>query len=113
VSRYGGEEFVIAFPGLSVEAAARALGRMREQLVLALSAGTVPPFTASFGVAHATDGDTRGRLAGAVGADMPCTSPVATVRSSPSRANVCPKDLRSPDTSMAFCMIFTLADDAE
>jgi GGDEF domain-containing protein len=35
VSRYGGEEFVIAFPGLSVEVAAR-----------------------SFGVAHATDGDT-------------------------------------------------------
>jgi diguanylate cyclase (GGDEF)-like protein len=58
VSRYGGEEFVIAFPGLSVEAAAQALGRIQEQLVLALSAGTVPPFTASFGVAHATDGDT-------------------------------------------------------
>jgi diguanylate cyclase (GGDEF)-like protein len=58
VSRYGGEEFVIAFPGLSVEAAARALGRIQEQLVLALSAGSVPPFTASFGVAHATDGDT-------------------------------------------------------
>ena len=58
VSRYGGEEFVIAFPGLSVEVAARALGRIQEQLVLALSAGTVPPFTASFGVAHATDGDT-------------------------------------------------------
>jgi diguanylate cyclase (GGDEF)-like protein len=57
VSRYGGEEFVIAFPGLSVEAAARALGRIQEQLVLALSAGTVPPFTASFGVAHTTDGD--------------------------------------------------------
>jgi diguanylate cyclase (GGDEF)-like protein len=57
VSRYGGEEFVIAFPGLSVEAAARTLGRIQEQLVLALSAGTVPPFTASFGVAHATDGD--------------------------------------------------------
>ena len=26
--------------------------------MLALSAGTVPPFTASFDVAHATDGDT-------------------------------------------------------
>ena len=39
VSRYGGEEFVIAFPGLSVEAAARALGRIQEQLVLALSGG--------------------------------------------------------------------------
>ena len=58
VSRYGGEEFVIAFPGLSVEAAARALGRIQEQLVLALSGGAVPPLTASFGVAPATDGDT-------------------------------------------------------
>ena len=34
------------------------LGRIQEQLVLALSAGTVPPFTASFGVAHSHDGDT-------------------------------------------------------
>jgi diguanylate cyclase (GGDEF)-like protein len=58
ICRYGGEEFVIAFPGLSVEAAARALGRIQEQLVLSLSAGSVPPFTASFGVAHATDADT-------------------------------------------------------
>jgi GGDEF domain-containing protein len=28
ICRYGGEEFVIAFPGLSLEAAARALGRV-------------------------------------------------------------------------------------
>lgn len=58
VSRYGGEEFVVAFPGLPVAEATRALGRIQEQLVLALSAGTVPPFTASFGVAHSHDGDT-------------------------------------------------------
>jgi diguanylate cyclase (GGDEF)-like protein len=55
VCRFGGEEFVIAFPGLPVDAAARALGRVQEQLVLALSAGTVPPFTASFGVADGDD----------------------------------------------------------
>jgi diguanylate cyclase (GGDEF)-like protein len=58
VCRYGGEEVVIAFPGLTAEAAAQALRRIQEQLVLALAAGTVPPFTASFGVAHADDGDT-------------------------------------------------------
>ena len=58
VSRYGGEEFVVAFPDLPVAEATRALGRVQEQLVLALSAGTVPPFTASFGVAHSHDGDT-------------------------------------------------------
>lgn len=57
VCRYGGEEFVLAFPGLSVESAARALGRIQEHLVLALSAGSVPPFTASFGVADAGDVD--------------------------------------------------------
>ena len=62
VSRYGGEEFVVAFPGLSVEAAARALGRVQEQLVLSLSSGSVPPFTASFGVAHSNDGDTLEEL---------------------------------------------------
>jgi diguanylate cyclase (GGDEF)-like protein len=62
VCRFGGEEFVIAFPGMNVEAAARALGRIQEQLVLALSAGSVPPFTVSFGVAHSSDADTLDEL---------------------------------------------------
>jgi len=58
ICRYGGEEFVIVFPGLSLEAAARALGRVQEMLVLSLSAGSVPAFTSSFGVAHSSSGDT-------------------------------------------------------
>jgi diguanylate cyclase (GGDEF)-like protein len=58
VCRYGGEEFVVAFPGLSVDATARALGRVQEQLILALSGGSVPLFTASFGVASSADSDT-------------------------------------------------------
>ena len=58
VCRYGGEEFIIAFPGLSTDATGRALGRVQEQLILALSAGSVPPFTASFGVACSGDADT-------------------------------------------------------
>jgi diguanylate cyclase (GGDEF) domain len=57
VCRYGGEEFVIAFPNLSIDATTRALGRVQEQLLLALSAGSVPPFTASFGVADSSDGN--------------------------------------------------------
>jgi PleD family two-component response regulator len=47
---------------MNVEAAARALGRIQEQLVLALSAGSVPPFTVSFGVAHSSDADTLDEL---------------------------------------------------
>ena len=58
VCRYGGEEFIIAFPGLSTDATGRALARVQEQLILALSAGSVPPFTASFGVACSGDADT-------------------------------------------------------
>jgi diguanylate cyclase (GGDEF)-like protein len=55
VSRYGGEEFVLVFPGLSATGAARALERVREALALAVGAGTAPPFTASFGVAASAD----------------------------------------------------------
>jgi diguanylate cyclase (GGDEF)-like protein len=55
VSRYGGEEFVIVFPGLSARDAAGALERVREALALAVTEGSVPPFTASFGVADSRD----------------------------------------------------------
>lgn len=51
VCRYGGEEFVVAFPDMSPEQAERALQRVQEAMVLALTAGTVPAFTASFGLA--------------------------------------------------------------
>jgi diguanylate cyclase (GGDEF)-like protein len=57
VCRYGGEEFIIAFPNLSLDATAGALARVQKQLVLALTAGSVPPFTASVGVADSADGD--------------------------------------------------------
>jgi diguanylate cyclase (GGDEF)-like protein len=52
ICRYGGEEFVIALPDRSAHEARAALERVQEQLVLALTAGTVPGFTASFGVTH-------------------------------------------------------------
>jgi diguanylate cyclase (GGDEF)-like protein len=54
VSRYGGEEFLIAFPNQTSRHAADALRRMQEGLAIALADGTVPTFTVSFGV---TDSD--------------------------------------------------------
>lgn len=58
VARFGGEEFVVIFPGQSVETATGALERVRESLALAVAAGTVPAFTVSFGVASSADADT-------------------------------------------------------
>ncbi len=55
VARFGGEEFVVMFPELTAEQAAKALRRVQEELVVALAAGTVPGFTASFGVANSND----------------------------------------------------------
>ena len=55
--RYGGEEFVVALPGQSLVSAARVLHRVQENLVLALQAGSVPPFTVSFGVAERSEGN--------------------------------------------------------
>ena len=55
VCRYGGEEFVIAFPDLSAALAAAALERTRESLVIGLAQGSVPGFTVSFGVADSDD----------------------------------------------------------
>ena len=55
VCRYGGEEFVIVFPGLTAKEASKALERVREALVLTIASGSIPPFTASFGVADSVD----------------------------------------------------------
>jgi len=50
-ARYGGEEIVIVLPDCSTDSATAVLERVRESLALALSAGRVPPFTVTFGVA--------------------------------------------------------------
>jgi diguanylate cyclase (GGDEF)-like protein len=55
VSRYGGEEFVLIFPGQEAPAAAAALVRVQENLLLSSVAGAVPPFTVTFGVAHSDE----------------------------------------------------------
>lgn len=52
VCRYGGEEFVILFPQRSADEAAAALDRVRQELLVSVSGGSVAPFTVSFGVAH-------------------------------------------------------------
>ncbi len=48
--RYGGEEFVLAFPGLALKEANAVIERVREALRSATESGACPPFTASFGV---------------------------------------------------------------
>ena len=50
-ARYGGEEFVIVLPDCSTDVAISVLERVRETLALTLSAGRMPPFTVTFGVA--------------------------------------------------------------
>ncbi|HSL57751.1 MAG TPA: GGDEF domain-containing protein [Acidimicrobiales bacterium] len=58
VARWGGEEFIVALPGLDRAAAADALDRIRLALVDACARAEAPTFTASFGVVD-TDLDRR------------------------------------------------------
>ncbi len=55
-ARYGGEEFVVVLPDCTVSRAVGVVERIQEHLARAFEGGTVPPFTASFGIA-ATEGD--------------------------------------------------------
>ncbi len=57
VCRWGGEEFAIAMADISMPGAVAALERVREQLALAVDQGTVPRFTASFGVSGGAPDD--------------------------------------------------------
>ncbi len=57
VSRYGGEEFAIAFPDCSAIDAMRALDTVRAQLDAAITVGGLPKFTASFGITDAEAGE--------------------------------------------------------
>jgi diguanylate cyclase (GGDEF)-like protein len=57
VSRYGGEEFVIAFPDCNAVDAARTLDTVRAQLDAAITVGGLPKFTASFGVTDTEPGE--------------------------------------------------------
>jgi diguanylate cyclase (GGDEF)-like protein len=66
LGRWGGEEFVIALPGLDRHLAVPVLDRIRKALVDASERAELPTMTASFGVVDsslATDVDTAVRLA--------------------------------------------------
>lgn len=56
-SRYGGEEFAIAFPDCSAVDATRALHAVSAQLDAAITVGGLPKFTVSFGVTEAEPGE--------------------------------------------------------
>ena len=53
--RHGGEEVALALPVRHVEDAVRICDRIREELALALSSGSHPVFTTSFGIAPPDD----------------------------------------------------------
>jgi diguanylate cyclase (GGDEF)-like protein len=54
--RYGGEEFAFALPGADTSEAVEVLERIRHALATATKRGDAPVFTASFGIAHSSDG---------------------------------------------------------
>ena len=57
-ARYGGEEFVTVLPDCSIENAVIVIERFRSRLSDALTGGTVPRFTVSFGLAASERGRT-------------------------------------------------------
>src|ERR1700728_3104040 len=57
ISRYGGEEFAIAFPDCSSVDATRALNTVQAQLDAAITVGGLPKFTSSFGITEIEPGE--------------------------------------------------------
>lgn len=57
LSRHGGEEFVAALPGCSGQHARTVAEAVRHRLARALTEHGLPPFTCSFGVAEADEGE--------------------------------------------------------
>lgn len=57
LSRYGGEEFAIAFSDCTAIDATRALNAARAQLDAAVTVGGLPKFTCSFGITDAERGE--------------------------------------------------------
>jgi diguanylate cyclase (GGDEF)-like protein len=57
ISRYGGEEFAIAFPDCSSVDATRALNTVATQLDAAITVGGLPKFTSSFGITEIEPGE--------------------------------------------------------
>ena len=57
ISRYGGEEFALAFPDCSSVDATRALNTVAAQLDAAITVGGLPKFTSSFGITEIEPGE--------------------------------------------------------
>jgi diguanylate cyclase (GGDEF)-like protein len=57
ISRYGGEEFALAFPDCSSVDATRALTTVQTQLDAAITVGGLPKFTSSFGITEIEPGE--------------------------------------------------------
>ncbi len=57
VARFGGEEFVLVYPEMSVKPSMEVIERIRAALARSLDTANFPPFTCSFGVAHSSVGD--------------------------------------------------------
>jgi diguanylate cyclase (GGDEF)-like protein len=54
VARFGGEEFVIAYPEMDLGRSMEVLGRIQSALRDAVAKSGLPTFTASFGVSHSS-----------------------------------------------------------
>ena len=57
VARFGGEEFVLVYPQMSVKPSMEAIERIRGALARELERHDFPEFTCSFGVTHSSVGD--------------------------------------------------------
>lgn len=62
VARVGGEEFVVAYPDMTVQGSIEAIERLRTGLASAVSVAAVQPFTCSFGVTHSAVGSSVGEI---------------------------------------------------
>lgn len=62
VARVGGEEFVIAYPDMTVQGSIEAIERLRTGLASAVAVAAVQPFTCSFGVTHSSVGATLAEI---------------------------------------------------
>ena len=57
-ARYGGEEFVMVLPACELPEATAVIERIQARLAHALEPGTIPPFTASFGLSKSNPAET-------------------------------------------------------